>query len=478
MNRRNDNERVSDGDRTPVHLQIEELEEGGFSFAIIYDFYRGSIFALAQYDAVIIQWTDPIFSTQTVSRIRSHFDQFIFLKPIFFLRQTGGLSGFPAQIADGCISHLQYVSSLTSNVQFLQSRIAQVDLSRTQTYEEQTIFNYLAFQYSRGREQIAPFIDRHGIYYPVLTDMMQSNLHQKHFLSVLEKMERETYVEGVFDQSTYVCSECLGDHLLYREVCPGCHAAHLKSEEIVHHFRCAHMAPLSDYRQSPHAIGLECPKCHHELKHIGVDYDKPATMHHCLSCQADFQHYAMMAKCTACGHDQQVEHLIKKELKKYSLTDKAINALKAGRLNQKDHALEPLVEDTLTWQLFIRTIDFEVAQQKSNNNHLVVLHFHDLTGMIRQIGEENKHRFFSEIVQIIRSAQQPFDFRGVKFPRLFFTLMQTRVSDAETIAQRMVFLINHLLLDNLRLKRVLLTYEVVPMDSQAISSILTQVQTV
>ncbi len=462
----------SDADQQPAHLSFRGLKHEGLTFTYIYDFYRGNIVSLASYDAIIVEWTDPISARQMISKIRGHFDQSIFLKPIFFRKETVGSYGFPEQMVDGNLNRLEDLHLLTGTINGLNDRISQIDLSKIKTYDEQISFNFMAFHFSRDIKQITPFIDRNGIDYPVLSDSLRADLYKKHFYAILERMEREGYVQGAFDQSTYVCSECLGDHLLFREVCPGCQSAHLKSEEIVHHFRCAHVAPMSDFRNTGHSAGLECPKCQHELKHIGVDYDKPATMHYCQSCQANFQHYSMMAKCTGCGHDQQVEHLIKKELKKYSLTDKAINSIKSGKLYNKDLETGTSLDETLPWHLFIKAIDYEQSQHSSINNHLIILHFQDMAGIVRQIGEENQGKLFGEIIQIIKATQQPFDFRSVKYPRLFFTLMQTKVSDAEIISQRIVFLINHLLYDNLRLKRVLLTSEVLPMDSQLIQAVL------
>jgi hypothetical protein len=462
----------SDVDHQPTHMSFRELKHGEMTFTYVYDFYRGNIVSLAPYDAIIVEWTDPISAREVISKIRGHLDLRIFLKPIFFRKENGGSCGLPEQIVDGNLSRLEDLHLLTDTVNRLNDRISQMDLSKSKTYDEQIAFHFIAFHFSRDINQIAPFVDRNGIYYPVLSDSLRTDLHQKHFYTILERMEREGYVQGVFDQSTYVCSGCLGDHLLFREVCPGCQSAHLKSEEIVHHFRCAHVAPMSDFRHTDHSAGLECPKCQHDLKHIGVDYDKPATMHYCQSCQANFQHYSMMAKCTGCGHDQQVEHLIKKELKKYSLTDKAVNSVKSGKLYNKDFGPGTTLDETLPWHLFIKALDYEQSQHSSINNHLIILHFQDMAGIVRQIGEENRGKLFGEIIQIIKATQQPFDFRSVKYPRLFFTLMQTKLSDAEIIAQRIVFLINHLLYDNLRLKRVLLTSEVLPMDSQLIQAVL------
>ncbi|MCB0686286.1 MAG: hypothetical protein KDC53_07170 [Saprospiraceae bacterium] len=462
--------------QTPSHLMIEEISHAELVIARIFDFYRGTFLSLQQYDAIVIQYTDQDTCIQLVSRLRCHFDQAIYLKPVFIIKDHGTLPESLADITDGQLSRADDLTLVGSVALRIRDRCAEINLSLDYNYEELIVFSFLAFCYTRDKEQVRPRISQRGIYYPILSDLMYHNVNQRHFTAILDKMEREAFLDGTFDRATYVCSECLGDYLLYREVCPHCHSAHLKSEDVVHHFRCAHVGPLSDFRVNGGHGTLECPKCQHELKHIGVDYDKPATMHYCLDCNASFQNYAMKAECCGCGHDQEVEYLIKKELKIYSLTEKAINTLKSGRIQTKEQSKE--IEDVLPWHLFVKTLDFEQSQNPSDMSHMVSLRFNDFPSLIKQVGEENKYKLLSEIVQIIKTTQQNFDFRGIKLPRIYFSLLQTRHNEAEIISQRIVFLINHLLNDNLRLKRVMLTAEVLPMNGDLVQTILTEIQSV
>jgi transcription elongation factor Elf1 len=455
-----------------AHVKISYLSFGDLRFAHIYDFYLGPLGLLSSCDAIVIEATEYESSIALISRIRSHFDQGLFLKPVFIYTNLLVPSGLLDQMIDGVLGNVHALESISGPANLINHRVIQFELSKKQTYEDQRIFNFMAFVASRDIREIVPFIDRRGIYYPVLSDTSKTQIQNKHFLVALERMEKDDYLRSSFYKSTYLCSNCLGDHLLYREVCPSCKSADLKSEEIIHHFRCAHVAPMSKFR--PTAVvnaALECPKCQHQLKHIGVDYDKPATMHYCQNCQSEFQNYAMMAQCTDCGHDQEVEHLVKKELKKYSLTEKTHTALKAGHLHL-EREVESGLEDTLPWHLFIKTIDFEQSRESGAINHLVMVELHDLPAMVKQVGLENKSKLLNEIIQIVKSTQQPFDFRGAKLPRLYFTLMQTKAQDAEIISQRIIFLINHLLQDNLRIKRSTVTSEVLSFDTELIQAMV------
>ena len=65
-------------------------------------------------------------------------------------------------------------------------------------------------------------------------------------------------------------------------------------------------------------------------------------------------------------------------------------------------------------------------------------------------------------MQVIKASQSARDIRTVQLPFLYFTLLDTGAKDAEDIAQRTVFLLNHLLKDNLSIKHALLTAELTP----------------
>lgn len=47
--------------------------------------------------------------------------------------------------------------------------------------------------------------------------------------------------------------------------------------------------------------GFICPKCHKTLRHIGIDYDRPASLYHCTDCDQTFLNPDTTALCTYCG---------------------------------------------------------------------------------------------------------------------------------------------------------------------------------
>ena len=367
-------------------------------------------------------------------------------------------------ITDGQVTSERMLSQVVPTIKAIHQKRRVIKLARQATYEKSLLFDFLAYSYTRDLHEIKPIMDREsslGYWYPFLSGALMQSSKEHSIFSILEAGTEDGYLSSGFLQATYVCGQCNDGFLTYREVCPSCHSSHLRTEDIIHHFRCAHVAPLSDFRaQKDGEIFLECPKCHHELKHIGVDYDKPSSMHYCLSCHTDFQNYLMKAKCLSCHHDQEVEYLIKKEIRSFCMTEKAISALHSGRLYNEENFLNPEIEGALSWMLFQRTLAYEQENRSGSNNFIVELQFQDLKTVVRQIGVHNKTKLFTEVIQIAQASQQATDFRGVKNNVIYYTLLKTSKSEAEAIAQRTLFLINHLMMDNLKIKRNIITSEI------------------
>ncbi len=139
--------------------------------------------------------------------------------------------------------------------------------------------------------------------------------------SLLEK----GYIRPVrFINKIYLCPKCLHSHLLYIENCPHCHSSNIKSEEVIHHFRCANISPEHTYNFGGQ---LRCPKCHHLLRHIGVDYDRPSVVYTCYNCEETFVQPGMSAVCTTCGNSTDVSGLAPYDVTAFEVTPEGCSAI-------------------------------------------------------------------------------------------------------------------------------------------------------
>ena len=153
----------------------------------------------------------------------------------------------------------------------------------------------------------------------------------------------------------HLCPKCNHSHLLYTECCPKCGSSNLKIQNIIHHFSCANVSPESTYN-----VGgmLVCPKCHKKLRHIGVDYDRPAVVYSCNDCENSFTSPLTKATCTYCEGTFPVNALVPRDVVNYEITEEGIRALTESSImfnnmtNIYDNFMEyPLLVNRLRRQL-------------------------------------------------------------------------------------------------------------------------------
>ncbi|MCA1444009.1 hypothetical protein I6F07_28135 [Ensifer sp. IC4062] len=70
-----------------------------------------------------------------------------------------------------------------------------------------------------------------------------------------------------------------------QSVCPSCGTAQLAFFPIVHHMLCAYVGPQYDFAKT--SSGLNCPKCHRQLRAGTRDAEIIGTSARCGNCQAE-----------------------------------------------------------------------------------------------------------------------------------------------------------------------------------------------
>lgn len=95
----------------------------------------------------------------------------------------------------------------------------------------------------------------------------------------------------------------------YRQGCANCgSAAALTQDQLIHHFACAHVAPLGDFQKGD---SLRCPKCRVRHLVINSDYEYLPGEHRCATCHWTGDERVQVAHCLGCQlrfpSDQAVE---------------------------------------------------------------------------------------------------------------------------------------------------------------------------
>jgi len=126
-----------------------------------------------------------------------------------------------------------------------------------------------------------------------------------------------------------LCPRCDHTQINFRESCPKCGSLNIGDEPTIHHFRCAYVGRESEYQRG---VKLICPKCSNELRHIGVDYDKPSEVLWCNDCDHNFAEPRLSCFCLVCAHKFSPEDADIRSIYTYSLAEAGLQAAEEGVL--------------------------------------------------------------------------------------------------------------------------------------------------
>ena len=217
----------------------------------------------------------------------------------------------------------------------------------------------------------------------------------------LHSLEREGLIEGttLVDRVRY-CSVCHSGHLNYVESCPECGSIDVAAESALHCFACGHVAAQTDFLHSGH---LSCPNCLSQLRHIGVDYDRPLENYRCHSCNALFVDGSVKVRCLEAGHEQTPEQLVVRSIRHYKLTDSGVMYMRNGALRDliPEWVGGHVAEEHFYWLLLWQN---KLAIRHQGSHLVVALHFVDLASVIYQLGEAEAITRLDTLTQRLRSV--------------------------------------------------------------------------
>jgi len=171
---------------------------------------------------------------------------------------------------------------------------------------------------------------RNLVEYPLL-GYAPATRQQLEVLADLDLLRRRHFTR------THLCGQCASARLHAYEACPSCNCADLVEEPIVHHYRCGWQEPQSRFVKDHTLI---CPKCRRELRHYGVDYDKPGIVLVCRGCGKDHTDPIVQFACLDCTAATPAINAKTVDWYHYDLTDDGMRSLRAGqipRLGIEDH---------------------------------------------------------------------------------------------------------------------------------------------
>jgi CheY-like chemotaxis protein len=291
------------------------------------------------------------------------------------------------------------------------------------------IIRLLKFMYSRQMEVLRPIPYRQslfGYHYPFLSTHFSFS-REFEILNILEKMEEAGLLSSSFENSVYLCNQCHNSYLNIRETCQKCDSSNLHSEDIVHHFSCGYVGPISDFNDPNDVNSLKCPKCSKVLKHIGVDYDKPSAMYHCHNCGSKSQNPMLTSKCMNCTIEVPVENLVYKQFKSFQLTEQGRSAARSG-VNITLESLTGTSDSGFSPSrggIFERSVKKEILRKRQANFDcsVALMQLDQIHTIMEKIEVNAQDQLYDELQDIIYKDLDPLCEIELRKPDLVYMLL-------------------------------------------------------
>ncbi len=188
----------------------------------------------------------------------------------------------------------------------------------------------LQFLYTRG-SSLQPTVspdDPQAYSYPLAELLMDVNANQVREL--LDDMAVHQIVSQTHVDRLFTCPDCSHYRVCVKELCPECDSTHLETQESIHHFRCGHVGPESDFMISGRPV---CPKCRGDVQHIGVEYNRPGRFVVCGSCHYWASEPVLTAWCAVCNTYHSPADLQPVNISSYALSQNAMAIARIGSWN-------------------------------------------------------------------------------------------------------------------------------------------------
>lgn len=424
----------------------------GKTFFYFESFSSLKIDDLEKYDAIIIDARDIEFTRIIIKKFRSHAGMEFYLKPLFLINNKVTEDPYIKELADGIIISFDQIPETINDINQINMKISRLESSPSSSFEIQVFKKALNYMFTREINTLKPITDINstiGYCYPVLSVNFDA-FEEAKVIEILEWAEKEHLIWPDFQDRVYLCSNCKGGHLSFREICPNCDSANMRSEDLVHHFPCGYIGAISDFKNNIDTV-LNCPKCSKNLRHIGVDYDKPSVINHCQNCNEVFQDYLVKAKCIQCKTDTDVQFLISKDINLYKLTKKGRNSA-VGGIYTSDYELNHEIAGTLDFKTFSTMMHYEQERTKANatlSSNLVVFYFENIFDLYKIVSKSKEKSLLAEFVTIIRTNITPADFICINNPSIIsICINDVALENANIMVLKITDMIEELVRDN------------------------------
>lgn len=398
-------------------------------------------------DAMVIESSNEKIAIAMIQQIRRMRFKNFYLKPIFLshnkfpeeiLRQTDGIMDFSK--IEQLMAHSAIISSRIKEVRTVNNRYS---------FKEAALVKTLQYLFTREKDLI-PFRSRLasiGYIFPFLSNLIPQNENNV-LLDVLKMGEEEGWLEPQIIDKVNLCKSCLGGYLNFRESCTNCQSIDLKTVELIHHFRCAYIGPATDFEKNGKLI---CPKCDKEMRHIGIDYDKPSEINECNTCGHQSQESTMKASCVDCGTENELQYLQTRAINNYTLTSFGRDLATTG-IRKFDNQTIPSQEDNRiipydVWKIMHRH-ELERTQLRQTKSKLGVLMLNEQA--LSHLDQSTREKIMRESLLVISHYLRTVDFITARDLNTFLMILpEKKNEEVAALKELLAYNVQKLLGDNL-----------------------------
>ncbi len=112
----------------------------------------------------------------------------------------------------------------------------------------------------------------------------------------LSQLENEKIIMKISNIKEVLCNQCNSLRILPNFFCPACRSTNFTQGKLIEHFKCGNVSIEDSYKEN------KCPKCHKEIKILGVDYKSLDNYYICRDCGDKFPEPAQDYFCVKCSN--------------------------------------------------------------------------------------------------------------------------------------------------------------------------------
>jgi hypothetical protein len=282
---------------------------------------------LSEADIIVLQAEDEQWLKGAIKAVRAQ--PASFLKPLLVLSEClpDGVNGLADEVVAPPASRGAVGAMIARLLPVARKAAALSSPLDTDSLKEVLILQFLYIRDNRPLKPVRDISSRIGYSYPLVQVLLNTSPGDE--IGLLDELVESFLLKGELADRVNLCPYCRHFQINFREVCPNCSSLKIYEESTIHHYRCAYVGKEKEFADG---AGLRCPKCRKEVRHIGVDYDRPSADLWCDDCRDNFAELALVCYCLSCGRAFAPDDAYVRSIHIFTLTSAGERAAREGVL--------------------------------------------------------------------------------------------------------------------------------------------------